>query len=88
MERRNAEDWDGVRLEALAQAYQEVRREMWTILGNRVGEKWSIVEAKVIVNLLPMTSRPLLTEQVYGEGRQESECCGTFSCSTHGVYWR
>lgn len=46
MERRNAEDWDGVRLEALAQAYQQVRREMWTILGNQLGEKWSVVEAK------------------------------------------
>jgi len=47
MERRNAEDWDGIKLETLAREYMEVRREMWEILGRRVNEKWQIVEAKV-----------------------------------------
>jgi hypothetical protein len=47
MERKNAEDWDGVKLEVLATEYMNVRREMWTILANRVGEKWTMVEAKV-----------------------------------------
>lgn len=47
MERRNAEDWEGVRLETLAKEYMNVRREMWTILADRVGEKWTMVEQKV-----------------------------------------
>ena len=47
MERQNAEQWDGVKLEELAQAYMEVRREMWSLLASRVGEKWQLVELKV-----------------------------------------
>lgn len=47
MEKRSAEDWDGYKLEELARAYMDVRKDMWTILGDRVGEKWNIVEAKV-----------------------------------------
>jgi hypothetical protein len=47
MERQNAEQWDGVKLDILAQAYMEVRREMWSILAARVGEKWTLVEQKV-----------------------------------------
>ncbi|KAI8937788.1 hypothetical protein NX059_005486 [Plenodomus lindquistii] len=46
MERQNAEQWDGVKLDVLAQAYMEVRREMWSILAARVGEKWQLVETK------------------------------------------
>jgi hypothetical protein len=47
MERQNAEQWDGVKLGDLAQAYMAVRREMWSILAARVGEKWMLVEQKV-----------------------------------------
>jgi hypothetical protein len=47
MERQNAEQWDGVKLDILAQAYMDVRREMWSILAARVGEKWTLVEQKV-----------------------------------------
>lgn len=47
MERQNAEQWDGVKLGDLAQAYMAVRREMWSILAARVGEKWILVEQKV-----------------------------------------
>jgi len=47
MEKRNAEDWEGVKLETLASEYMNVRREMWSILASRVGEKWTTVEAKV-----------------------------------------
>lgn len=50
MERRNAEDWDGVKLEILAREYMNLRREIWTPLAERVGEKWTIVEAKVRVS--------------------------------------
>jgi hypothetical protein len=48
MERMNAEQWDGVKLDVLAQAYMEVRRDMWSLLAARVGEKWQLVETKVI----------------------------------------
>ena len=47
MEKHNAEQWDGVKLDVLAQAYMEVRRDMWSLLASRVGEKWQLVEAKV-----------------------------------------
>jgi hypothetical protein len=48
MERENAEKWDGgVKLDVLAQAYMEVRKEMWSLLAARVGEKWQVVETKV-----------------------------------------
>ncbi|KAL5117774.1 lipoamidase activity protein [Pleosporales sp. CAS-2024a] len=46
MERQNAEQWDGVKLDILAQAYMDVRRDMWSILAARVGEKWTLVEQK------------------------------------------
>jgi hypothetical protein len=57
MERQNAEQWDGVKLNELAQAYMEVRREMWSLLASRVGEKWQLVELKVRQNLV--NSAPL-----------------------------
>jgi hypothetical protein len=47
MERQNAEQWDGVKLDVLAQAYMEVRRDMWGLLAARVNEKWQVVEQKV-----------------------------------------
>ncbi|KAJ4291639.1 NAD-dependent protein deacylase SIR2rp2 [Kalmusia sp. IMI 367209] len=46
MEIQNAVSWDDVRLAVLAEAYMEVRSEMWRILGARVGEKWQLVEQK------------------------------------------
>ena len=47
MERRNNEDLEGGKLELLANEYMSVRREMWSILTSRVGEKWTMLEAKV-----------------------------------------
>jgi len=47
MERRNNEDWEGGKLELLAKEYMSVRREMWSILTSRLGEKWTMLEAKV-----------------------------------------
>ena len=47
MERRNAESWDGARVEDLARAYLESREDMWKLVANRVGEKWQTVEQKV-----------------------------------------
>ena len=48
VQRRQTQDWDGVKLEQLAMAYTEVREQMWTLLANRLGgERWQTVEAKV-----------------------------------------
>ena len=47
MERRNAESWDGPRVEDLARAYLESREDMWRLVAARVNEKWQTVEAKV-----------------------------------------
>jgi hypothetical protein len=47
MERRNADDWDGLKLENLAKNYMEMRLQIWTDLAAQVGEKWSAVEQKV-----------------------------------------
>lgn len=47
MERRNADDWDGIKLERLATAYMNMRREIWQPLADAVGEKWNVVESKV-----------------------------------------
>ena len=47
MEKRNAENWDGVKLEELARAYVDSREMMWKILADKVGEKWQHVEIKV-----------------------------------------
>ena len=46
IERRQADDWDADKLEFLAQQYLQVRQEMWEVLASRVGERWSVVEAK------------------------------------------
>jgi hypothetical protein len=47
MDRRNSDDWDVIKLETLAKEYMGMRREIWTQLGNKTGEKWTVVEAKV-----------------------------------------
>ncbi|KAI9707388.1 MAG: hypothetical protein M1836_000349 [Candelina mexicana] len=47
MEKRSAEDWDAEKMENMAKAYLDVRKEMWGMLAERVGEKWQVVEAKV-----------------------------------------
>lgn len=52
MDRRNAQDWDGIKLETLAQAYMEMRQELWQPLADRIGEKWGLVEAKVSLDHL------------------------------------
>ncbi|PVI06639.1 hypothetical protein DM02DRAFT_428227 [Periconia macrospinosa] len=46
MERRKAEQWDGVKLELFATMYMESRAEIWSPLANRLGEKWETVELK------------------------------------------
>ena len=48
MEKRFATNSDGVSLEDLARSYMETRETMWTILADKVGEKWEHVETKVL----------------------------------------
>ncbi|KAH9826851.1 Myb-like DNA-binding domain [Teratosphaeria destructans] len=48
IERRHGEDWDAQKLEVLAQQYMACRKEMWEILASRVGERWTVVEAKCL----------------------------------------
>ncbi|MCJ1479021.1 hypothetical protein MMC13_007705 [Lambiella insularis] len=61
MEKRNAENWDGVKLEDLARAYVESREIMWKILADKVGEKWQHVETKCMekgLKTLQSAARP------------------------------
>jgi hypothetical protein len=45
MDRRNSD-------ENMAKEYMGMRREIWTQLGNKTGEKWNVVEAKVFLSSL------------------------------------
>ena len=47
MERRSADDWDGMKLENMAKHYMAMRREIWAPLAAQTGEKWNVVEQKV-----------------------------------------
>ncbi|MCJ1380327.1 hypothetical protein MMC17_003430 [Xylographa soralifera] len=61
MEKKNAENWDGVKLEELARAYVESREIMWKILADKVGEKWQHVEIKCMekgLKTLQSAARP------------------------------
>ena len=86
MERRNVEDWDDEKLENLAREYLNMRRDMWTMLASRVGEKWQVVESKVRslggsrqwqppsgVDVYPDSM--LNNRAVYGEGIEEHPVC-------------
>ncbi|CZR66620.1 uncharacterized protein PAC_16521 [Phialocephala subalpina] len=46
MERRSADDWDGMKIESMAKQYMALRREIWTPLAAATGEKWNVVEQK------------------------------------------
>lgn len=62
MERRSADDWDGLKLENLAKNYMGMRREIWSGLAAQTGEKWNVVEQKVLAHI-PFT--PLLFISLY-----------------------
>lgn len=47
-ERRDADDWDQRKFQRLAKEYMAMRREIWTGLAQRTGEKWNVVEQKVL----------------------------------------
>ncbi|TVY33177.1 hypothetical protein LOCC1_G008139 [Lachnellula occidentalis] len=46
MERRNADGWDGIKLENMAKCYMGMRKEIWQGLAEQTGEKWNVVEQK------------------------------------------
>ncbi|RDA83367.1 hypothetical protein CP532_4744 [Ophiocordyceps camponoti-leonardi (nom. inval.)] len=50
MERRGAEDWDHRKLQRLAKEYMSMRREIWSGLAARTGERWNVVEHKCMSN--------------------------------------
>jgi hypothetical protein len=56
MERKGADDWDNRKLEKLAMEYMSMRREIWSGLASRTGEKWNVVEQKV--SRKSLSSRP------------------------------
>ncbi|KAF4973136.1 hypothetical protein FSARC_480 [Fusarium sarcochroum] len=50
MERKGADDWDNLKLQRLAKEYMAMRKEIWSGLAARTGEKWNVVEAKCMSN--------------------------------------
>lgn len=48
--RDKTEDADGIKYETIAEAYADVREQIWKVLSDRVGEKWQALEAKVCAN--------------------------------------
>ena len=49
LERKGADDWDNLKLQRLAKEYMAMRKEIWSGLAARTGEKWNVVEAKVCI---------------------------------------
>ncbi|KAF4436795.1 myb family transcription factor [Fusarium austroafricanum] len=50
LERKGADDWDSLKLQRLAKEYMAMRKEIWSGLAARTGEKWNVVEAKCMSN--------------------------------------
>ncbi|KAF5025849.1 hypothetical protein F66182_2071 [Fusarium sp. NRRL 66182] len=50
LERKGTDDWDNLKLQRLAQEYMAMRKEIWSGLAARTGEKWNVVEAKCMSN--------------------------------------
>ncbi|KAI9817993.1 MAG: hypothetical protein M1832_004514 [Thelocarpon impressellum] len=76
MERRNTEDWDGEKLEKLAKEYLNMRRDMWTMLASRVGEKWQVVESKVSEDEMERRATVLKTTACMEKGLKNIQSAG------------
>ncbi|KAH8655968.1 hypothetical protein BGZ61DRAFT_372837 [Ilyonectria robusta] len=50
MERKGSDDWDNQKLQRLAREYMSMRKEIWSGLAARTGEKWNVVEQKCMSN--------------------------------------
>ncbi|KAI4091122.1 MAG: hypothetical protein LQ348_004005 [Seirophora lacunosa] len=64
MEKINANGiWNPVKFEEVAKAYVELREEMWRKIADRVNEKWTVVESKVLLTSPPNVTKaePWLT---------------------------
>ncbi|KAG6034959.1 hypothetical protein E4U40_003237 [Claviceps sp. LM458 group G5] len=51
VQRQSAGDQDTRQIQLLAKEYVRMRKEMWRGLAARTGEKWNVVEAKVLSSL-------------------------------------
>jgi len=56
IERRNAENWGGIKSETLARQYMMFRADLWKPLADSLGEKWQVIEAKVRTIVVPLDS--------------------------------
>lgn len=45
--RKEANEWGAMRDEKMAKEYMTIRKEMWTLLAQRTGDKWDVLEKKV-----------------------------------------
>ncbi|KAI9790456.1 MAG: hypothetical protein M1816_005120 [Peltula sp. TS41687] len=43
---RSGDEWESQKFDWVAKEYMNVRKQMWTLLADRVGEKWQQVETK------------------------------------------
>ncbi|PNY22492.1 Uncharacterized protein TCAP_07108 [Tolypocladium capitatum] len=50
MERKGSDEWDNRKLQRLAKEYMGMRKEIWSGLAARTGEKWNVVEQKCMSN--------------------------------------
>ncbi len=84
MERRSADDWDGLKLENLAKNYMGMRKEIWSSLAAQTGEKWHVVEQKVLTSPLHLISLPIhiFTSQVRDA---ESKANNNKKCMSQGL---
>ncbi|KEY73019.1 hypothetical protein S7711_04682 [Stachybotrys chartarum IBT 7711] len=48
MDRKGTDDWDARRSQQLALDYMSIRKEIWSPLAVRTGEKWQVVEQKCL----------------------------------------
>ncbi|KAF4120409.1 SANT protein [Geosmithia morbida] len=49
-ERRDSDEWDNRKFQRLAKEYMAMRKEIWSGLAARTGEKWTAVEHKCLSN--------------------------------------
>ncbi|CCE29932.1 hypothetical protein E4U22_003191 [Claviceps purpurea] len=50
VQRKSTEDWDTRKLQLLAKEYMRMRKQIWSGLAARTGERWNVVEAKCAAN--------------------------------------
>ncbi|KAI4742485.1 hypothetical protein E4T50_07104 [Aureobasidium sp. EXF-12298] len=89
VERRTHEDWTTKRLDTLAVQYMELRKEIWSPLAVKVGERWNVVEAKCMekglrnLQSLARTARKssASSEDIPAPNKEEHEGDSGIGCS-------